>query len=365
MRDGRGLARSPAPDGPAPRFAPELDVETRVAMAAAVLKAMSLTESFSRLVLLAGHGANVVNNPHASALNCGACGGYSGEVNARLLASLLNEPDVREGLAALGTVIPPDTLFLGALHDTTTDGITVYSADHPSAGHVADLAQARRWLAAAGALARSERVTQLPGAARGQDVMRRARNWAELRPEWALAGCHAFIAAHRSRTAGRNLAGGAFLHDYEWRRDEGFGILELILTAPVVVASWINLQYYGSTVAPEVFGAGNKLLHNVTGGLGVVEGIGVVLRAGLPWQSDHDCERLVHEPLRLSVLLEAPREAISDILERHPGVRALFDNRWLHLFALDAEGRMAWRYAGDLHWESNTDAATRADKAAA
>lgn len=365
LRDGLRLARSAAPEEPAPRFSPELDIETRVGMAAAVLKAMSLTDGFARLVLLAGHGANVVNNPHASALNCGACGGYSGEVNARLLASLLNDPQVRAGLAALGTVIPQDTLFLGALHDTTTDEVTVYSADHPSADHGEDLAQARRWLAAAGALARSERAPRLPRAARGADVKRRARDWAELRPEWALAGCNAFIAAPRSRTAARDLGGRAFLHDYEWRRDEGFGILELILTAPVVVASWISLQYYGSTVAPDVFGAGNKLLHNVTGGIGVVEGNGGVLRTGLPWQSVHDGERLIHEPLRLSVVIEAPREAISDVLERHPGVRALFDNRWLHLFALNAEGRMAWRYAGDLRWESNIDTASKAGKAAA
>ena len=64
-------------------------------------------------------------------------------------------------------------------------------------------------------------------------------------------------------------------------------MLELILTAPVVVASWISLQYYGSTVAPDVFGGSNKLLHNVTGGIGVVEGNGGPLRAGLPWQSVH------------------------------------------------------------------------------
>uniref|UniRef100_UPI0005B7D3F8 putative inorganic carbon transporter subunit DabA n=1 Tax=Xanthomonas sp. SHU 308 TaxID=1591201 RepID=UPI0005B7D3F8 len=180
----------------------------------------------------------------------------------------------------------------------------------------------------------------------------RARDWAELRPEWALAGCQAFIAAPRARTAGRDLAGRAFLHDYDWRRDEGFGVMELILTAPVVVASWISLQYYGSTVAPEVFGAGNKLLHNVTGGIGVVEGNGGLLRGGLPWQSVHDGERLIHEPLRLSVLIEAPTDAITDILERHPQVRALFDNRWLHLFALDDDGHMAWRYTGELRWEA-------------
>jgi uncharacterized protein YbcC (UPF0753/DUF2309 family) len=127
-------------------------------------------------------------------------------------------------------------------------------------------------------------------------------------------------------------------------------VLESILTAPVVVASWIGLQYYGSTVAPQVFGGGSKLLHNVVGGIGVVEGNGGPMRAGLAWQSVHDGERYVHEPLRLSVCIEAPREAMTQILRRHDGVRALFDNRWLHLFALDETGRMAWRYTGDLEW---------------
>lgn len=352
LRDGLGLARQPAPNDPSPRPVVALDLDTRVAIAASVLKAMSLTDGFGRLVLLAGHGANVVNNPHASALHCGACGGYSGEVNARLLAALLNDREVRAGLAAGGITVPEDTLFLGALHDTTTDAVKVYDTDHTTEAHAPDLDQARRWLSSAGALARGERALRLPRASGAADIAHRARDWAELRPEWALAGCQAFIAAPRARSAGCDLAGRAFLHDYDWRRDKGFAVLELILTAPVVVASWISLQYYGSSVAPEVFGAGNKLLHNVTGGIGVVEGNGGLLRAGLPWQSVHDGERLVHEPLRLSVLIEAPREAINDILERHPQVRALFDNRWLHLFALDDAGRMAWRYTGGLGWES-------------
>ncbi len=351
VRDGLGLKHKPLPNDPMPLAEPALDLDARIATATAVLRAMSLTQGFAPLVLLVGHGANVVNNPHASGLHCGACGGYSGEVNARLLADLLNDPAVRGGLAGAGIAVPTGTLFLAALHDTTTDQVLIYDQDHPSPPHAEDLKRARQWLASAAVLSRSERALRLPRAAKGGDVPRRSRDWAEVRPEWALAGCKAFIAAPRERTAGRSLEGRAFLHDYQWRRDEGFGVLELIMTAPVVVASWISLQYYGSSVAPDLFGGGNKLLHNVIGGIGVVEGNGGTLRAGLPWQSVHDGSALVHEPLRLSVCIEAPVEAMTAILEKHANVRALFDNRWLHLLALDEAGQLAWRYAGNLAWE--------------
>ena len=354
VSDALGQAGAPLQDDPAPRFDPALDLATRTGMAESVLRAMSLTANFARLVVLAGHGANVVNNPFASGLHCGACGGYSGEVNARLLASLLNDQDVRAGLVPRGIEIPADTLFLDALHDTTTDTITHYSDDCPSPAHRSDIAQTKVWMEAAGVLSRGERALRLPRATGEGSLPRRASDWAEVRPEWALAGCKAFIAAPRQRTAGKTLEGRAFLHDYDWTIDREFGVLELIMTAPVVVASWISLQYYGSTVAPAVFGSGNKLLHNVVGGVGVVEGNGGPMRAGLPWQSVHDGERYIHDPLRLSVCIEAPREAMTEILKRHEGVRALFDNRWLHLFALDGSGRMAWRYAGDLEWIAMT-----------
>ncbi len=350
VSDALGLHGLTAPNDPAPRFDPPLDLAMKAKAAETVLRAMSLTKDFARLVILVGHGANVVNNPHASGLHCGACGGYSGEVNARLLSLLLNDPEVRGELILKGIQIPANTLFVAALHDTTTDHVTLYTDDWPSTTHREDLGKAKNWLVAAGNLARGERALRLPRAKDGREIKRRSRDWSETRPEWALAGCKAFIAAPRTRTTGKSLEGRAFLHDYDWKLDDGFGVLELILTAPVVVASWISLQYYGSTVAPELFGGGNKLLHNVVGGIGVTEGNGGLLKAGLPWQSIHDGESYAHDPLRLSVCIEAPRQAMTEILRRHANVRSLFDNGWLHLFALDDEGHMAWRYAGDLEW---------------
>ena len=351
VMDGLALNHKAQPPEPAPRIEGGMTAEAKAATAAAVLKAMSLATGHAPLVLLLGHGAHVTNNPHESAYHCGACGGQTGEVSARLLAQLLNDSETRAGLAAHGIALPDDTLFVAGLHDTTTDTVTLYD-DGSGAQHGDQLRRERDLLARAGALARAERALRLPGAS-GDTVAFRARNWAEVRPEWGLAGCAAFIAAPRGVTAGADLGGRAFLHSYDWQADKGFGTLELILTAPVVVASWISLQYYGSAVAPAVFGGGNKLIHNVVGGIGVLLGNGGTLRPGLPWQSVHDGEKLAHEPLRLSVMIEAPQEAISAVLARHDGVRALFDNGWLHLIALK-DGHVSARYRPGLIWDEVT-----------
>jgi hypothetical protein len=118
----------------------------------------------------------------------------------------------------------------------------------------------------------------------------------------------------------------------------------------MVVASWINLQYYGSTVDNKFFGSGNKVLHNVVGTLGVLEGNTGDLRVGLPWQSVHDGENYIHEPLRLHVIIEAPIDAMTDIIAKHEQVRQLVDNGWLYLFALDDTGKVAHKYVGGLNW---------------
>lgn len=346
VKSALGFTAKPKAE-PAPEVVGGMSAEAKADTGAAVLKAMSLTKGHGKVVLLLGHGGNVTNNPHESAYHCGACGGYTGEVSARLLAILLNDPETRAGLPSRGVEVADDVLFVAGLHDTTTDAITIYE-DGLLAARSGDIAKVRGWLAQAARIARAERALRMPGAS-GESIPARAQNWAEIRPEWGLAGCAAFIAAPRAATAGRDLGGRAFLHSYDWQADAGFGTLELIITAPVVVASWISLQYYGSSVAPEMFGGGNKLIHNVVGGIGVVEGNGGKLRPGLPWQAVHDGDTLQHEPLRLSVMIEAPREEMIRILEKHPGVRALFDNGWLHLFALK-DGKVDARYLPGLAW---------------
>ena len=324
---------------------PDNDIERKLDLTAGALTGMGLTRQFARLVVLIGHGSQSANNPHASGLDCGACSGQGGETNARALAALLNEPAVREGLAERGWSIPETTHFAAGLHNTTTDEVTVLDTDEVPATHDGDLAQFQQALGAAGDRSRAERAPALglghlahsPRRLR-RALYRRANDWAQTRPEWGLADNASLIVAPRARTRRLDLGGRAFLHEYDCRRDPDGAVLETIMTAPMIVAQWINMQYFASTLDHRRYGSGNKVLHNVVAGrIGVFEGNAGDLRIGLAHQSLHDGEQWRHTPRRLGVYIEAPRAAIDRIVGAHELVHQLATNGWLQILRIDPD----------------------------
>ena len=333
-----------------------LDLEVQAQLAMGILQSLGLTGGFASYVMLVGHGSDTTNNPHAASLECGACGGQSGEVNVRVLAQLLNDKSIRESLAKCNINIPESTRFVPALHNTCTDEIVCYSPlENP---------QISQWLADAQKLAQQSRAASLgikpdeKPARMAKLFAQRGKDWAQLRPEWGLGNNASFIVAPRSLTRNLNLEGRSFLHDYVWESDEGFKTLELIITAPMIVTNWINLQYYASVVDPAKYGSGNKMLHNVVGEhIGVFEGNGGDLRVGLPIQSVHDGEHWRHQPVRLSVYIAAPREAIERIVNDHLAVKQLIDNGWLYLFAWNPKEREIAQYErGQWHCVAEAEA---------
>lgn len=345
------------PDGDSVRHANKIRLEATVQQKAELaerfLRATGLDSNLAPLVMLVGHASMTSNNPTAAALNCGACGGQSGLNNARAMRDILRDPEVTAELDRRGIRLAKNTVWVAGIHNTTLEIVEFDSTDLALISpQIRESLQSA--FESAGNQIRMERLRSnggtddepLPSAVAAQ-ALERGSNWAETRPEWGLANNAALIVGPRARTRGLNLDGRCFLHEYDSSQDFDGSLLEQIATAPMIVAHWINMQYFASTVDPHRFGAGNKTLHNVVGGsLGLFEGNSGDLRIGLPLQSLHDGKRWRHSPVRLTVILFAPREKIERVIERNPVVRQLLEGRWIELILATDRRFERMRYGG-------------------
>lgn len=270
-----------------------------------LLRSSGLTENFSDLVVMMGHGSSTVNNPHYAAYDCGACSGRPGSINARIFCMIANDTQVRELVGQKGLEIPKTTRFVPGLFDTTRDEVTFYDREELREEHLKKLIELRKDLEEAllrNSKERSRRFDDVsleisPLEAR-KVLRKKSISIFEPRQEFTHSGNHSCIIGPRKLTRGLFLDRRSFMNSYEPSLDPQGEILCNILKAAVPVCGGINLQYFFSRIDNEKMGSGTKLPHNVVGLLSIANGSEGDLRPGLPQQMIE-----WHEPLRLMIIV--------------------------------------------------------------
>jgi uncharacterized protein YbcC (UPF0753/DUF2309 family) len=286
---------------------------------------------YGSYLLFLGHGHNSYINPHVAAYRCGACSGSNAAPNARMFAKAANDPQIREILKEKhGLDLPTNTYVIGGFHDTCSDEVELFDIDQERISEN-DKEEINKILVNARQRNAKERCAKFYQTSKDlsveealRHVEQRAWRVAEPRPELNHATNTLCIVGKRDLTRNVFLDRKAFLVSYDQKIDHDGKILAGLLAAAIPVCSGINLEYYFSKTDTENYGSGSKTSHNVTGLIGVANGVRGDLRTGLVWQMVE-----YHDPLRILFIIETTPEALEKVKDNNAEVKNIVDNDWV------------------------------------
>lgn len=312
------------------------------------LQLIGFVHRFAPLVFFMGHGSNSSNNPYFATYGCGACSGRPGAANARALAQMANDPEVRAlVLSKFGLKIPEQTFFVGAMHDTCRDVVEIFDPHKIPGDHALAFKQFKNYLSIAlfkNARERSKMFKLVSyrtiSKEAQKEVLRRSYSLFETRPELGHTNVTYAIVGKRDLTHGMDLKRRSFLQSYDRTVDPEGKLLAATLGAVIPVCSGISLDYFFSRVDNLRFGAGSKLPQNIVGNIGVSHGTESDLLFGLPFQMIDQ-----HQPLRLVVIVDHAPEVALSAIQGNALVRQIVYNNWIHYFCFDGETEKVYHFS--------------------
>lgn len=314
----------------------------------AFLRNIGLVNQFGKNVYVVAHGSSTVNNPHHGAYECGACSGRPGLVNARVFAAMANHPEVRRRLSQEGLFIPDDSLFIAALHDTTSDQISYFEDMSLPGPNLSMHHKVKMWFENAldlNAKERSRRFATLSQKGSVREIRKaiRERSFSmfEPRPELGHGTNSIAVVGRRELSRGIFFDRRAFLQSYDFQTDPEGKYLIQVLSPISVVCGGINLEYYFSRVDNMKLGCGTKLPHHVMGLIGVTNSCDGDLRPGLSWQMIEP-----HDPIRLLIIVEHYPEVVDRVIRSNESLFEWYKNEWIHMACIKPD-------SGDIFYFRN------------
>ncbi len=311
---------------------------------AATLSSISLTESFADHLFILGHYSTTTNNPYFTAYGCGACSGRSGGVNAQIFAQMFNNLKVRELLKLHHHIdIPSSTKAIACLHDTTKEELTLYALRESLPQTLLSTLEAALAQSALERVRDFEKTAHLLDPSEALDELKlRAQSIFEPRPELGHTNNALCVVGDRQMSKNFSFNRRAFLQSYSPLKDDSGERLEAILNNIVPVCGGISLDYYFSRQNNLSIGAGSKLSHNIVGLIGLSNGTEDDLLTGLASQMVE-----LHEPLRITFLIEQDPSILQAILKRNAALSRWFTGLWINLMCFNATESAFYRYQSD------------------
>jgi len=122
------------------------------------------------------------NNPFQKSYGCGACSGQSGFANSKIFCSFANDIEVRAELSKQGYIIPNETVFVAAHHDTCSDEVQFAGSHSLTKNQTESLAQLQIDFNLATGKNTAYRFKQF--GIKNDTPIARALDWSQPRPEY-------------------------------------------------------------------------------------------------------------------------------------------------------------------------------------